>query len=64
MLSILAIVAFAINVARLSAAGDSPTKRSVAMRGLLISFICFAIMGGIDIVYAAVLSLFFSGSGA
>ena len=64
MLTIFAIIALAINIARLSAAGDNPQKRSLAQHGIMIAFICFAVIGGIDVVYATVLGLFFAGSGA
>lgn len=61
LLTIIAIVAVAINAARLSAAGDNPSKRSLAQRGMLISGICLALMGGIDTIFAIVLHLFFPG---
>lgn len=41
---------FIMNLTKLAAAGDNPMGRKSAISGLIISFICFALLGGITII--------------
>lgn len=41
---------FVINVTKLASSGDNPMARKSAITGLIISFVCFAFLGGITII--------------
>lgn len=41
---------FVINVTKLASSGDNPMSRKSAISGLIISFICFSMLGGLTII--------------
>jgi len=57
--TILIIVLLFVNITKLSASADNDYRRREAINGILTCLICLAIVGGIDTVYAILLSFVF-----
>lgn len=53
------IVLFFVNVTKMTAASDNDYQRRIAINGILVCAICFAFIGGIDVIYGIILSLIF-----
>lgn len=60
IITILVIVLLFINITKLSASADSDFRRREAINGIMVCLICLGIVGGIDTVYAILMSLIFS----
>ncbi len=50
--TITVIIMLVFNVTKLAKAGDNPQERRAAMDGIAVCLICFAVLGGIDVLYA------------
>lgn len=60
-ISTLAILVFlCINISKLSTSADNDMRRRQAINGILTCLVCLAIAGGIDTVYAILLSVVFN----
>lgn len=57
MVTLLVLTLLCINIAKLSASASDERKRKEAISGILTCLICLAITGGIDVVYAILLSI-------
>jgi len=60
IITITIITILFINITKLSASTGSDFKRREAINGILVSLVCLAIVGGIDTVYAILVSFVFS----
>lgn len=59
IVTITILILLFLNVAKLSASGDNQSKRREAASGILVCLVCFAVAGGIDTIYAILLSIVF-----
>ncbi len=50
--TIIVIIMLVFNTTKLAKAGDNPQERRTAINGIAICLICFAFLGGIDVLYA------------
>ena len=50
--TVVVIIMLVFNITKLAKAGDNPQERRAAMNGIAVCLICFAILGGIDVLYA------------
>ena len=50
------IIIIILNVTKLAKAGDNPQERSEAIHGILVSGICFAILGSLGFVFMILVS--------
>lgn len=57
LVTLAAMAGFIINVAKLATSSGNPAGRSQALRNILISGICLAVLGGLGIIYAVFVSL-------
>lgn len=56
IVTLIAFIAFFINVTKLARSSGNPQGREQAMRGIIISGCCIALLGSIGLVYILVLS--------
>ena len=54
-------IVMAINITKLAKSGDNPVARSEAMKGILVTGICIAILGSIGLIYMILVVLIFGG---
>lgn len=52
-----------INITKLSTSADNDMRRRQAITGILTCLVCLAIAGGIDVIYAILLTVAFSFNG-
>jgi len=50
--TIVVIMMLVFNATKLAKAGDNPQERRAAINGIAVCLICFAFLGGIDVLYA------------
>lgn len=60
IVTILVITLLFLNITKLSASTDNDYKRREAISGILTCLVCLAVIGGIDTVYAILLSFVMS----
>lgn len=60
IITIAVIMLLFINVVKLSSSSTNEGKRSEALNGVLICFICLAFCGSIDVIYVILLSIIFA----
>ena len=53
------LVLLFLNITKLSASADNDMRRRMAINGILVCFVCLAVMGAIDTIYAIILSFVF-----
>ena len=53
---IASLVAFFVSLARLSMSAGNPGARSRALHDILVSGICFAVLGGLGLIFAVLLA--------
>ena len=56
IVTITVLIMLFINITRISAAMDNDMRRREAINGTLVCLVCLALIGGIDTVYAVLLS--------
>lgn len=59
IVTIAIIILLFINITKLSASADSDYRRREAINGILVCLVCLGLMGGIDTVYAILVSFVF-----
>lgn len=60
IITITIIVLLFANVTKLSASSGNDRKRSEALSGILVCFICLAFCGSLNVVYMILLSIIFA----
>lgn len=60
IVTIVIITMLFINISKLSASVDNDFRRREAISGIFVCLVCLAIVGGIDTVYAILISFVFS----
>ena len=57
IVTLAAFIALIVNITKLGSSGGNPQARSNALRNILISGVCLAVLGSLGVVYAVYVSL-------
>ena len=57
LVTLAAMAALIINITKLATSSGNPQGRSIALRNILISGVCLAVLGSLGLVYAVFVSL-------
>lgn len=57
LVTLAAMAALIINITKLATSSGNPQGRSIALRNILISGVCLAVLGSLGLIYAVFVSL-------
>lgn len=57
LVTLVAMAALIINITKLATSAGNPQGRSIALRNILISGVCLAVLGSLGLIYAVFVSL-------